>query len=86
MRKIEVEKAQAKLSALMKEALAGRPTIITKDNEKLVIVLSYDDYKNLSRRSASCWRTRKARVAIRATEAPKSFDFSADDCPCIGIP
>jgi prevent-host-death family protein len=47
MREIEIERAQAKLSALMKAASAGKPTILTRDGEKLAVLLSYDDYQNL---------------------------------------
>ena len=47
MREIELEKAQAKLSRIMKDSRAGKPTIIARDGEKVAVILSYDDYQNL---------------------------------------
>ncbi|MBO9100758.1 MULTISPECIES: type II toxin-antitoxin system Phd/YefM family antitoxin [Rhizobium] len=47
MREIELQKAQEKLSALVKDALKSKPTIITRDGEKSAVILSYDDYQNL---------------------------------------
>jgi len=47
MREIELEKAQKKLSALVKDAVASEPTIITRNGEKVAVILSLDDYRNL---------------------------------------
>ena len=47
MREIELEKAQKKLSALVKDAVASKPTIITRNGEKVAVILSLDDYRNL---------------------------------------
>ena len=47
MREIELEKAQAKFYAVVKDALKGKPTIITRNGEKVAVVLSCEDYQNL---------------------------------------
>ncbi|WFR98967.1 type II toxin-antitoxin system prevent-host-death family antitoxin (plasmid) [Rhizobium tumorigenes] len=35
------------MSALVKDAVASEPTIITRNGEKVAIILSLDDYRNL---------------------------------------
>jgi prevent-host-death family protein len=42
-----LEKAQKKLSALVKDAVASEPTIITRNGEKVAVILSVSDYRNL---------------------------------------
>lgn len=47
MREIELEKAQEKFHAVFKDALKGKPTIITRNGEKVAVILSREDYQNL---------------------------------------
>ena len=47
MREIELEKAQQKFYAVVKDALKSKPSNITRNGEKAAVILSLDDYQNL---------------------------------------
>ncbi len=49
MREIKFSNAKGKLSAVVKEAVRGQPTVITRHGKRQVVVVSYDEWKRLSR-------------------------------------
>lgn len=48
MREIQLRDAEARLSAVVDEAMQGRPTIITRRGKRQVVVVSYDEWERLS--------------------------------------
>lgn len=47
MREVQLKEAKAKLSAVVDQAIAGEPTIITRHGKKEVVVLSFEAYQRL---------------------------------------
>ncbi|EWY41045.1 prevent-host-death protein [Skermanella stibiiresistens SB22] len=48
MREISLEEAQATLSAMIDDAVQGRPSIITRHGEPQVVVLGFTEWERLS--------------------------------------
>ncbi|WP_426425618.1 type II toxin-antitoxin system Phd/YefM family antitoxin [Bradyrhizobium genosp. A] len=48
MREIQLRDAKANLSAVVDEAVDGKPAVITRHGKKQVVVLSYDEWRRLS--------------------------------------
>lgn len=48
MRKIQLREAKAKLSAIVDEAVRGKPAIITRHGKKEAVVLGYEEWQKLS--------------------------------------
>jgi antitoxin Phd len=49
MREIQLKDVKAKLSAVVDEAIAGEPAIITRHGKKEAVILSFKDYERLSK-------------------------------------
>jgi antitoxin Phd len=49
MRKIQLRDAKAGLSALVDEAVEGRPTLITRHGKPEAVILGFTDYQRLSK-------------------------------------
>ena len=49
MREIQLRDAKANLSAVVDEAMEGKPAVITRHGKKQAVVLSYDEWQRLSR-------------------------------------
>jgi antitoxin Phd len=48
MREIQIEDAKADLSAVVDEAMDGKPAVITRHGKRQAVVLSYEDWERLS--------------------------------------
>ncbi|GKX34408.1 MAG: antitoxin [Rhizobiaceae bacterium MnEN-MB40S] len=48
MKEIQLKDAKATLSAVVDQAVLGRPSVITRHGKKQAVVLSFDDYEKLS--------------------------------------
>jgi antitoxin Phd len=48
MREIQLRDAKANLSAVVDEAVDGKPAIITRHGKKQAVVLSYEEWRRLS--------------------------------------
>ncbi|MET4799448.1 type II toxin-antitoxin system Phd/YefM family antitoxin [Bradyrhizobium sp. LB11.1] len=48
MREIQLRDAKANLSAVVDEAIDGKPAVITRHGKKQAVVLSYDEWRRLS--------------------------------------
>lgn len=49
MKTIQLKDAKATLSAVVDEAVAGRPSLITRHGKKEAVVLSFAEYQRLSK-------------------------------------
>ncbi len=49
MKTIQLKDAKATLSAVVDEAVAGRPSLITRHGKKEAVVISFEDYQRLSK-------------------------------------
>jgi antitoxin Phd len=48
MKEIQLKDAKATLSAVIDEAVSGRPAVITRRGRKEAVVLSFEDYERLA--------------------------------------
>jgi prevent-host-death family protein len=48
MREIQLRDAKAKLSAVVDDAIEGKPTVITRRGKKQAVLLSYEEWQRLS--------------------------------------
>jgi prevent-host-death family protein len=48
MREIQLRDAKANLSAVVDEAIEGKPAVITRHGKKQAVVLSYEEWRRLS--------------------------------------
>jgi antitoxin Phd len=48
MREIQLRDAKASLSAVVDEAMQGKPAIITRHGKRQAVVVSYEDWERLS--------------------------------------
>ncbi|MBR0962795.1 type II toxin-antitoxin system Phd/YefM family antitoxin [Bradyrhizobium diazoefficiens] len=48
MREIQLRDAKANLSAVVDEAVDGKPAVITRHGKKQAVVLSYEEWRRLS--------------------------------------
>ena len=48
MKEIQLRDAKAGLSAVIDEAMQGKPAVITRHGKKQAVVLSYDEWQRLS--------------------------------------
>lgn len=48
MREIQLKEAKATLSAVVDQAVSGRPAIITRHGKREAVVLSFDEYEKLT--------------------------------------
>jgi antitoxin Phd len=48
MREIQLRDAKASLSALVDEAMRGKPAVITRHGKRQVVVVSYEEWERLS--------------------------------------
>ena len=48
MREIQLKDAKATLSAVVDEAVSGKPAVITRRGRKEAVILSFEDYERLS--------------------------------------
>jgi prevent-host-death family protein len=48
MREIQLRDAKATLSAVVDEAMQGKPAIITRHGKRQVVVVSYEEWERLS--------------------------------------
>ena len=48
MREIQLRDAEASLSAVVDEAMQGKPVIITRYGKRQVVVVSYEEWERLS--------------------------------------
>ncbi len=49
MREIQLKDAKAKLSAVVDQAVAGEPAVITRHGKKEAVVLSFEEYQRLAK-------------------------------------
>lgn len=55
MREIQLKDAKATLSAVLDDALAGEPAVITRHGRREGVILSYSEYERLSRVPSLGW-------------------------------
>jgi prevent-host-death family protein len=48
MREIQLKDAKASLSAVIDEAMRGKPAVITRHGKRQAVVVSYDEWERLS--------------------------------------
>jgi prevent-host-death family protein len=48
MREIQLRDAKASLSAVVDEAMRGKPAVITRHGKRQVVVVSYEEWERLS--------------------------------------
>lgn len=48
MREIQLKDAKARLSAVVDEAMQGKPAVITRHGKRQAVVVSYDKWQRLS--------------------------------------
>jgi prevent-host-death family protein len=48
MREIQLDDAKASLSAVVDEAMRGKPAVITRDGKRQAVVVSYEEWERLS--------------------------------------
>jgi prevent-host-death family protein len=48
MREIQLREAKASLSAVVDEAMRGKPAVITRHGKRQAVVLSYEEWERLS--------------------------------------
>jgi antitoxin Phd len=48
MREIQLRDAKASLSAVVDEAIRGKPAVITRHGKRQAVVVSYDEWERLS--------------------------------------
>jgi antitoxin Phd len=48
MKEIQLRDAKANLSAVVDEAMKGKPAVITRHGKKQVVVVSYEEWQRLS--------------------------------------
>jgi antitoxin Phd len=48
MKEIQLRDAKASLSAVVDEAMKGKPAVITRHGKKQVVVVSYEEWQRLS--------------------------------------
>jgi prevent-host-death family protein len=48
MREIQLRDAKANLSAVVDEAIRGKPAVITRHGKRQAVVVSYDEWERLS--------------------------------------
>lgn len=48
MREIQLRDAKASLSAVVDEAMQGKPTVITRHGKRQAVVVSYEEWQRLS--------------------------------------
>jgi prevent-host-death family protein len=48
MREIQLRDAKASLSAVVDDAMRGRPAVITRHGKRQAVVVSYDEWERLS--------------------------------------
>lgn len=48
MREIQLREAKASLSAVVDEAMEGKPSVITRHGKRQAVVLSYEEWERLS--------------------------------------
>jgi antitoxin Phd len=48
MQEIQLREAKAKLSAVVDEAMQGKPSVITRHGEKAAVVLSFAEWERLA--------------------------------------
>jgi len=53
MKSIQLKDAKATLSAVVDEAVAGRPSLITRHGKKEAVVISFAEYERLSKKIPS---------------------------------
>lgn len=49
MREIQLKDAKATLSAVVDQAVAGEPTVITRHGRKEAVLLSFDEWERISK-------------------------------------
>jgi antitoxin Phd len=49
MRRIQLKDAKAKLSAIVDKAMRGKPSVITRRGKPAAVILSFAEWKRLSR-------------------------------------
>jgi antitoxin Phd len=49
MREIQLKDAKAKLSAVVDQAIAGEPAVITRHGRKEAVILSFKEYERLAK-------------------------------------
>jgi prevent-host-death family protein len=60
----QLEEAQSHFSEVVGEALKGQPQVIKQSNEEAVVILRYQDYKQLSDSSLSLWDALRPEAPI----------------------
>jgi antitoxin Phd len=48
VREIQLQDAKASLSAVVDEAMQGKPTVITRHGKRQAVILSYEEWERLS--------------------------------------
>jgi antitoxin Phd len=55
MKEIQLKETKATFSRVVDEAMAGRPSVITRHGKKAAVVISYREYERLSRLPSLGW-------------------------------
>jgi prevent-host-death family protein len=80
MREIQLRDAKANLSAVVDEAVDGKPAVITRHGKKQAVVLSYEEWRRLSQvpsfgRLLMAAPARVGDVPTRNRAKPRKTDF-----------
>ena len=78
MREVQLRDAKANLSAVVDEAIDGRPAVITRRGKKQAVVLSYEEWRRLSRfgRLLMAAPVRAGDLPVRNRSRMRNNDFS----------
>ena len=68
MREIQLRDAKANLSAVVDQAIEGKPAVITRHGKKQAVVLSYEEWRRLSQLPS--FRRLLMAVPVRAGDLP----------------
>jgi prevent-host-death family protein len=60
----QLQEAQSHFPELVGEALKGQPQVVTQAGEEAVVILRYQDYKQLSDSSISLWDALRPEAPI----------------------
>jgi antitoxin Phd len=80
MREIQLRDAKANFSAVVDEAIEGKPAIITRHGKRQAVVLSYEEWERLSSVPSFGRLLTAAPVTVedmpgRNSSAPRTTDF-----------
>jgi len=83
MREIQLKDAKAKLSAVVDQAVAGEPAVITRHGKKEAVVISFEEYQRLRKIPSfgellTSFPVDAEAIPERRRKRARALDFSFD--------